>query len=60
MGLGQLPSAKQNQKSAFSLGSGSRQLSMVQAWIEMHREDLRADWELAVDGQIPFPIDPLR
>lgn len=33
---------------------------MVQAWIEMHREDLRADWELAVDGQIPFPIDPLR
>ena len=24
---------------------------MVQAWIEIHREDLLADWELAVNGQ---------
>ena len=33
---------------------------LVQAWIEIHREDLLADWELAVNGQTPFPIDPLR
>ena len=33
---------------------------MVQAWIEIHREDLLADWELAVNGQAPFSIDPLR
>ena len=33
---------------------------LVQAWIEIHREALLADWELAVSGQAPFPIDPLR
>ena len=33
---------------------------MVQAWIEIHREALLADWELAVNGQTPFAIDPLR
>jgi len=33
---------------------------MVQAWIEIHREDLLADWDLAVNGQPPFSIDPLR
>jgi hypothetical protein len=33
---------------------------LVQAWIEIHRENLLADWELAVNGQPPFPIDPLR
>jgi len=33
---------------------------LVQAWIEIHRESLMADWELAVNGEAPFPIDPLR
>ena len=33
---------------------------LVQAWIEIHRESLLADWELAVNGQAPFAIDPLR
>lgn len=33
---------------------------LVQAWIEIHREELVADWELAASGQPPFPIDPLR
>jgi hypothetical protein len=33
---------------------------LVQAWIEIRREDLLADWELAVNGQSLFPIDPLR
>ena len=35
-------------------------LRLVQAWIEIHREELVADWELAVNGQPPFPVDPLR
>jgi Domain of unknown function (DUF4160) len=35
-------------------------LRLVQAWIEIHRESLQADWELAVNGQSPFPIDPLK
>ena len=29
---------------------------LVVAWIEIHREDLLADWVLAVDGKKPFPI----
>lgn len=33
---------------------------LVQAWIEIHREELLADWELAVSGELPFRIDPLR
>ena len=33
---------------------------LVQAWIEIRREELLADWELAVNGETPFPIDPLR
>ena len=33
---------------------------MVEAWIEIHREELMADWELAVSGQKPFAVDPLR
>ncbi len=35
-------------------------LRLVQAWVEIHRESLMADWELAVNGQTPFPIDPLK
>jgi len=33
---------------------------MVQAWIEIHREELMADWQLAVNGEEVFKIDPLR
>ena len=29
---------------------------LVVAWIEIHQEDLIADWELAVNGKKPFPI----
>ena len=29
---------------------------LVVAWIEIHQEDLSADWELAVNGKKPFPI----
>jgi len=29
---------------------------LVVAWIEIHHEDLLADWELAVNGKNPFPI----
>lgn len=34
-------------------------LKLVHAWIEIHREDLMADWQLAVSGQNPLPIKPL-
>ena len=35
-------------------------LKLVQAWIEIHKEDLMADWELAKNGQKVFSIEPLR
>jgi hypothetical protein len=35
-------------------------LKLVQAWIEIHREDLLADWKLAVAGEPVFKIDPLK
>ena len=35
-------------------------LRLVQAWIEIHREDLMADWLLASQGQTIFAIDPLK
>jgi hypothetical protein len=38
----------------------SAKLKLVQAWIEIHREDLLADWKLAVAGEPVFKIEPLR
>jgi len=35
-------------------------MKLVQAWIEIHNEDLMADWELAINGQNVFKIDPLK
>ena len=33
---------------------------LVQAWIEIHRDELLADWELAINGEEPFKIEPLK
>ena len=35
-------------------------MKLLQAWIERHKDELVADWELAVSGQQPYKIDPLR
>ena len=42
---GKLPSAKHK---------------LVLAWIEIHQEDLMADWQLAIVGEPVFKIDPLK
>ncbi len=34
-------------------------LKLVQAWLEIHREDVMADWSLAVRGLPPQKIKPL-
>ena len=34
-------------------------LRLVQAWIELHRDELKADWELAAAGENPYKISPL-
>lgn len=36
-----------------------KQTRLVQAWIELHRDELLADWELAISGELPYKIDPL-
>jgi len=35
-------------------------LKIVLAWVELRKEDLLADWELAQNGELPFKIEPLR
>jgi len=35
-------------------------LKLVQAWIEIHQDELMANWELAREGQSVFRIDPLK
>lgn len=35
-------------------------MKLLQAWIEIHRDELTADWELAVKGQLPYKIEPLK
>ena len=36
-----------------------KQLRLAQAWIELRRDELMADWELAARGEGTFKIDPL-
>ena len=38
----------------------SRQTKLVQAWIEIHQDELMANWALATQGQAVFQIDPLK
>ena len=38
----------------------AKKLKLVQAWIEIHKEELLADWKLAVAGEPVFTIEPLR
>ena len=35
-------------------------MKLVQAWIEIHQDELMADWELASSGEAVFKIDPLK
>lgn len=57
----------QGQKAVFDIESGEliegnlprKQLRLVQAWIELRRDELLADWYLAVNGEEPVKIAPL-
>lgn len=54
-------------KASFSLDSleiidgelPRKQKRLVQAWAELHIDELRADWALAANGEPVFKIDPL-
>jgi Domain of unknown function (DUF4160) len=36
-----------------------KKMKLVEAWMEIHREELMADWTLAVTGSEPIKIQPL-
>lgn len=38
----------------------SNKMKLVQAWIEIHKDELIADWELAIKGESVFKIEPLK
>jgi hypothetical protein len=38
----------------------NNKIKLVVAWIELHKDELMADWELAVSGQKIFSIEPLK
>jgi len=38
----------------------SSKLKLVQAWVEIHQDELMADWKLATNGQSLFKIEPLK
>ena len=37
-----------------------RQIKLIVAWAELHKEELLADWELSQNGENPYKIDPLK
>jgi hypothetical protein len=38
----------------------NNKMKLVTAWIEIHKDDLIANWELAINGNNIYPIAPLR
>lgn len=41
-------------------GLPRKQLRLVEAWAELHQNELAADWNLLQSGQRPLPIEPLK
>lgn len=37
-----------------------KQLRLVLAWTELHKDELKANWKLAMESELPFKIDPLK
>ncbi len=58
----------QDQEAVISIPEGellegelkANKMRLVLAWIEIHQEELMADWELASSGENVFKIDPLK
>jgi hypothetical protein len=56
------------QKAVFDVSNGTvlagvlppGKARLVQAWIEIHRDELLANWSLAVNGGDVFKIEPLK
>jgi hypothetical protein len=38
----------------------SKQSKMVIAWAELHKDELIANWQLVMNGENPYSIEPLK
>ena len=58
----------QGEEAVFSIPDGkvlsgemkTNKKKLVEAWILIHEDELMADWELAINGEEIFKIDPLK
>lgn len=58
----------QGQQAIFTIPEGellegemqTSKRKLVEAWIEIHKDELMADWELAIGGEEIFKIEPLK
>jgi len=58
----------QGEEAVFSIPDGeiiegsmkSNKRKLVEAWILIHEDELMADWELAINGEEIFKIEPLK
>jgi len=58
----------QDEEAVISISDGvllegslkTNKMKLVQAWIEIHKDELFANWELAINGETIFKIDPLK
>ena len=58
----------QGEEAVFSIPEGkilegnmkTNKRKLVEAWILIHEDELMADWELAINGEEVFKIDPLK
>jgi len=58
----------QGEEAIFSIPDGeilegnmkTNKRKLVEAWILIHEDELMADWELAINGEEVFKIDPLK
>jgi len=58
----------QDQEAVLSIPDGqvlegklkANKMKLVQAWLEIHQEELVANWELANKGEAIFRIEPLK
>jgi hypothetical protein len=38
----------------------TNKLKLILAWMEIHKDELLADWDLAISGMNVFQIEPLK
>lgn len=58
----------QDQEAVVSIPDGNlvegmlqrNKMKLVEAWVEIHKDELMANWELAINGEEIFKIDPLK